>query len=92
MKNIYDFFYNWKLEKIIFWYRIFAYSFIILQSFKIKGFYNQRLAYSAESAPQATQVASETIMHIVHSFSNVIIVVLVLIALEVQWAGKRRDD
>jgi hypothetical protein len=93
MKKIYDFFNKWNVGKIVFWYRLYAYSFIVLQSFKIKAAFNAYSNYSYDaSAVQITQLASEGMMRISHYSINIVLVALILIALEVQWAGKRKND
>lgn len=93
MKKIYDFFNKWNVGKIVFWYRLYAYSFLVLQSFKIKAAFNTYSDYSYDaSAVQITQLASEGMMRIIHYTSNIVLVTLILIALEVQWAGKRKDN
>lgn len=92
MNSLYNFFGKWNIGKIIFWYRIFAYTFFLKQSFKIREHYNNVSNYSPESADQVTQVATDTTMNIVYHFTEIATVALILIALEIQWAGKRNNQ
>ena len=83
MDKVYEFFNKWNIVKITFWYRVFAYSFIVLESFRLKGHFNDYILYNLV-------YFEEALLKIVHSSANMILVTLVLIALEIQ--NKNRPD